>query len=65
MPFWFLNYKYAGKTYTFAMNGQTGKVAGTPPVSRFKLVLIFLGLLPACAALVRFVLSLIVMGGFY
>lgn len=65
MPFWFLNYKYAGKTYTFAMNGQTGKVAGTPPISRFKLVLIFLGLLPACAVLIRFVLSLIVMGGFY
>ncbi|NLT11395.1 MAG: hypothetical protein GXY06_03165 [Clostridiaceae bacterium] len=65
MPFWFLNYKYAGKTYTFAMNGQTGKVAGSPPISRVKLFLIFLGLLPVCAALVHFVLSFIVMGGFY
>lgn len=33
LPVWFLTYRYHGKTYTFAMNGQTGKVAGQPPIS--------------------------------
>ena len=33
MPVWILNTKYQGKVYTFAMNGQTGKITGTLPVS--------------------------------
>lgn len=31
LPVWMLNTTYKGKTYTFAMNGQTGKMAGTLP----------------------------------
>ena len=40
LPVWMLNYQYRGKKYTFAMNGQTGKVAGEPPVSRMKLLVV-------------------------
>lgn len=33
LPVWILNYKYNGKMYEFAMNGQTGRVVGERPVS--------------------------------
>ncbi len=33
LPVWMLNTKYKGKTYSFAMNGQTGKFVGELPVS--------------------------------
>ncbi len=33
LPVWLLNYTYKGKQYTFALNGQTGKMVGTLPVS--------------------------------
>ncbi len=32
LPVWILNTKYKGKLYTFAMNGQTGKMTGTFPI---------------------------------
>lgn len=32
MPVWLLNTKYKDKTYTFAMNGQTGRMVGDLPV---------------------------------
>lgn len=31
-PVWMLHTKYKGKTYVFAMNGQTGKMTGTLPI---------------------------------
>ena len=33
-PVWLLNTTFEGKTYTFAMNGQTGKFVGDLPVDR-------------------------------
>ncbi|GHU54502.1 hypothetical protein FACS1894132_09230 [Clostridia bacterium] len=33
LPVWFLNHKYGGKDYEMVINGQTGKLAGTPPLS--------------------------------
>ena len=36
MPVWMLNTVYRGKTYSFAMNGQTGKFVGELPVDRLK-----------------------------
>ena len=33
-PVWLLNTKWNGKTYTFAMNGQTGKLAGDLPMDK-------------------------------
>ncbi len=35
-PVWMLNTRYKDKTYTFAMNGQTGKMTGTLPVNQAK-----------------------------
>ena len=32
LPVWMLNSKYNGKIYTFAMNGQTGKMTGSFPI---------------------------------
>ena len=32
LPVWLLNTQYKGKTYTFAMNGQTGRFVGDLPV---------------------------------
>ena len=44
LPVWFMAYKYKDKVYEFAMNGQTGKLAGTPPLSKGKLALASLAL---------------------
>lgn len=37
LPVWLLNYRYLGKNYAFTMNGQTGKVVGSLPISRGKM----------------------------
>jgi hypothetical protein len=36
LPVWLLNYRYKGKNYTFALNGQTGKIVGDLPISKGK-----------------------------
>lgn len=46
LPVYLLNLSYMGKSYRFAVNGQTGKVVGELPISKFKkyyyLILTFL-----------------------
>jgi hypothetical protein len=37
LPVWILTYIYNGKTYIYAVNGQTGKSYGELPVDRKKL----------------------------
>lgn len=44
LPVWFMTYIHGGKKYFFALNGQTGKIAGIPPVSGGKLALLGIGL---------------------
>ena len=44
MPVWLLNYKYKNKMYTFAMNGQTGKIVGKLPKSGGKIAAWFGGI---------------------
>lgn len=34
LPIWLLNTRWNGKSYTFAMNGQTGRLVGDLPVDR-------------------------------
>ena len=63
MPVWFLHYKYHGKSYDFCMNGQTGEVAGIPPVSRLKRIILFFVILAIAAMLTRLIAGMI-MGGF-
>lgn len=41
LPVWMLCYNFHGKDYMFAMNGQTGKVVGKPPISKSKMLLWF------------------------
>lgn len=38
LPVWFMTYKYRGKVYEFALNGQTAKFVGEPPVSIPRLI---------------------------
>jgi len=42
LPMWLLNVNYAGKKYTFAMNGQTGKFVGNLPLDKSKMATIAL-----------------------
>ncbi len=44
LPVWFMTYKYKEKIYSFALNGQTGKIAGTPPLDKKKMTLFSLAL---------------------
>ena len=44
LPVWMLNSKYKEKIYTFAMNGQTGKMVGQLPVDKGKCWALFGGL---------------------
>ena len=37
LPVWFMTYKYKDKIYEFALNGQTAKFVGTPPLSKERL----------------------------
>ncbi len=41
LPVYLLNTLYEGQKYTFAVNGQTGKIVGNLPVSRSKAVALF------------------------
>lgn len=34
LPVWMFTYQFKGNTYIFAMNGQTGKIAGKLPISK-------------------------------
>ena len=36
VPLWIASYRWKGKTFRFMVNGQTGKVVGTAPVSAIK-----------------------------
>ncbi|AIN94102.1 hypothetical protein H0R90_08330 [Treponema putidum] len=40
LPSWILTYLYKGKTYVFAVNGETGKATGELPVNKSKLALV-------------------------
>ena len=54
-PVWLLNTSWNGKKYTFAMNGQTGKMTGEFPICPKKSAAWFAGLWAASAALVSLV----------
>lgn len=58
LPAWILTYLYRGKTYVYAINGQTGKVHGELPVDQKKLSL-------TSALIAAVVLTLIVLGGLF
>ena len=41
LPVWILNTKWEGKDFLFAMNGQTGKLVGSLPVSTKRVIGLF------------------------
>lgn len=43
LPVWLYTYKYNGKTYEFAVNGQNGKAGGIPPLSLGKMLSVCIG----------------------
>lgn len=44
LPVWMVSYDYERAEHIFAMNGQTGKVVGKPPISRGKVAAWFSGI---------------------
>ena len=55
MPVWMLNTKWQDKMFTFAMNGQTGKLVGDLPVSRLKYWAWFAGIAVPLMAIITFI----------
>ena len=51
LPVYLLNLKYKEKNYRFAVNGQTGKVVGELPISKFKSFLHFSSFFAIAAAI--------------
>jgi len=52
LPVWMLNTTYKGKIYTFAMNGQTGKMTGSFPICPKRTAMWFGGIFAAVTAVV-------------
>ncbi len=55
MPVWELNYKTKKRTYTYAMNGYTGKIYGKLPLSMKKLVIACVGAFSAVTAIITLI----------
>lgn len=51
LPVWMLNYHYKDKDYTFLMNGQTGRIVATRPISNAR---------TAAAFVISFIIVLII-----
>jgi DNA-directed RNA polymerase subunit RPC12/RpoP len=56
LPVWMLSSNWEGKTYLFAMNGQSGKMIGDLPVSKAKLAAWVIGVFAAVFAIFHFLL---------
>lgn len=59
LPVWVLNTKYEGKMYTFAMNGQTGKMVGELPIDKQKCKKYFFAAFGICAVALSALLRLL------
>lgn len=59
LPVWMLNTKYRNKTYTFAMNGQTGKMTGSLPICPKRSAAWFFGAWAVATAVVTFVFAIL------
>lgn len=52
-PVWMVYYDFENKEHTFAMNGQTGKVVGKPPISGAKVAAWFTGIAVSTFAVLK------------
>ncbi len=49
LPAWFITFRYQYETYTLAVNGQTGKIVGTVPFDKGKVIRFYIAIaLVAC-----------------
>lgn len=60
-PVWILTTKYEGKPYTFMLNGQTGKMVGSLPIDKGKLMKYTVGTMAASFAVI-FALAQVIFG---
>ncbi len=60
-PVWMVYYDFDKQEHTFAMNGQTGKIVGTPPVSNQKMAMWFGGITVTSFLVIK--LAAFLMGG--
>jgi DNA-directed RNA polymerase subunit RPC12/RpoP len=54
-PVWMVCYDYKKSEHTFAMNGQTGKIVGKPPLSPAKIAGWFAGISAASFAIIKII----------
>lgn len=64
LPVWMVCYDYKQSEHTFAMNGQTGKIVGKPPISKQKVLSFFVGI-SIVILLIQFIIEFIVTGGIF
>lgn len=64
LPVWMVSYDYNHSEYTFAMNGQTGKIVGKPPISNGKVATWFSGIAAGTFLALKCV-SFLMGGGFW
>lgn len=58
LPVWMVCYDYKDSEHIFAMNGQTGKVVGKPPIAKSKLLLWFTGISAASFGIMQLITNL-------
>lgn len=61
LPVWIVSYDYKKTEHNFIMNGQTGKIVGSPPISTKKALLWFF-IISICAFIILQILSLVIGG---
>lgn len=59
LPVWMVYYDYNDKEHIFAMNGQTGKVVGKPPISYKKVATWFSGIAGSSFILLQLILWMV------
>lgn len=64
LPVWMVCYDYQKAEHTFAMNGQTGKIVGTPPISKKK-VFKYWTMFSAAIVLIQLIFEWIITGGVF
>ena len=57
LPVYLLTYRHRDNVYRFLINGQTGKLFGYKPISRWKIGLVAAAVLLALAAVVGFIMT--------
>lgn len=63
LPVWLLNVEYQGKDYLYAINGETGKIAGKLPICKKKLWGTIAGSLAGSYLIVTLLRLLMILGG--